>query len=161
MKRRLIVLIAVLVASTGVSIAQQPDPASKVRDVLLKNAAAFERGDLATIEGLWSHGDDVVVFENGRANYGWADFRDHHLKPELAHVKNLRYQLSDINAHVSGPMAWAMFKFSMSSKSEGGTRERSGVGTAALERFGDDWKIVHWHSSSPRTNTPASPLKPQ
>ncbi len=165
MKRRLLILATAFVAFASVASAQQTAPtdaASEVRDVLLKNAAGFERGDLTAIEGLWAHGDDVTVFENGRANYGWTDFREHHLKPELAHVNNLRYQLSDIKTSVSGTTAWATFKFSMSSQSEAGTRERNGVGTAVLEKRADGWKIVHWHSSTPRTNPPpASTAKPQ
>src|SRR2546428_5770053 len=162
MKCRCLVLAATFVAATSVATAQtttSDDGSSQVRDVLLKNVAGFERGDLTAIEGLWAHGDDVTVFENGRANYGWTDFREHHLKPELAHVNNLRYQLSDIKTKVSGMTAWATFKFSMTSQSEGGTRERNGVGTAVLEQRADGRKIVHWHSSTPRANAPpaASP----
>ena len=165
MKRRLLILATTLAALTSVAVAQAAGPTdevSQVRDVLLKNVAGFERGDLTAVEGLWAHGDEVTVFENGRANYGWTDFREHHLKPELAHFSNLRYELSDIKTSVSGTTAWATFKFSMRSQSEAGTRERNGVGTAVLEKRVDGWKIVHWHSSSPRTAAPpASTAKPQ
>jgi len=85
MKRRLLILATTLAALTSVAVAQAAAPideVSQVRDVLLKNVAGFERGDLTAVEGLWAHGDEVTVFENGRANYGWTDFREHHLKPE-------------------------------------------------------------------------------
>lgn len=31
--------------------------------------------------------------EQGEANYGWADFRDNHLVPEMAEIRNTKYQL--------------------------------------------------------------------
>lgn len=150
-----------IVMFTGFANAQMTSPSDQVRDVLQKNVAGFERGDFTAIEPLWTHGEDVVVIENGRANYGWADFRDHHLKPELAHVKNLKYTLSDIRTNVAGTLVWSTFKFSMSSGEEGARRERNGVGTAILENRGDGWKIVHWHSSTPRTNMPPPPTATQ
>src|SRR5262247_3128324 len=71
------------------------DPASSaVIYALTSNAAAVERGDLAALSRLWADDETVVVFENGYANYGWADYRDHHLAPELAEMKNVKYHLS-------------------------------------------------------------------
>jgi hypothetical protein len=42
------------------------------------------------------------VIENGNANYGWADYRDNHLGPDLKEVKNVKYALSDIKVNTSG-----------------------------------------------------------
>src|ERR1700674_1513981 len=65
-----------IILFTVFSILFQPrvfaaDAAAAVRDVLLKNVAAFERGDYAATERLWAHGDEVSVFESGYPNYGW------------------------------------------------------------------------------------------
>jgi ketosteroid isomerase-like protein len=167
MKHKVAMFIGILLTGYASLVSAQgnssSDDANHVRDILQKNVAGFEHGDFLSIESLWAHGDDVTVIENGRENYGWSDFRDHHLKPELEHVKNLKYTLSDIRVTVSGTMAWSTFKFAMSSGDEGARRERSGVGTAVLEKRADGWKIVHWNSSTPRTNgpPPSATAKPQ
>lgn len=140
------------------AIAQAPEEAA-VREVLLKSATAFEKNDVELITKLWANDESVTVFESGHANYGWADYRDRHLFPEMKEMKNTKYTLSDIKAKVSGTTAWATFKYAISA--DIGTRhvEGAGLGTAVLEKRGQDWKIVHWHSSAPRRapNPTASP----
>ena len=133
------------------------DPTEHVRKVLLQSAAAFERNDMATMEKSWANDDSVTVFESGHANYGWADYRDHHLGPEMKEMKNAKYTLSDIRVKVSGNTAWATFKYAISA--DIGTRhiDSGGLGTAVLEKRGDDWRIVHWHSSAPRRAPAAAP----
>lgn len=133
------------------------DPAEQIRSVLLQSAAAFERGDMAAAEKAWANDESVTVFESGHANYGWADYRDHHLGPEMKEMKNTKYTLSDIKVKVSGDTAWATFKYAISA--DVGTRhvDGGGLGTAILEKRGQDWKIVHWHSSAPRRAPSAAP----
>ena len=140
------------------AIAQVPDETA-VPEVLLKSAIAFEKNDVELITKLWANDDAVTVFESGHANYGWVDYRDHHLFPEMKEMKNTKYTLSDIKAKVSGNTAWATFKYSISA--DIGTRhvDGAGLGTAVLEKRGQDWKIVHWHSSAPR-RPPAPATKP-
>lgn len=131
-------------------------PSDPVAAVLMRNAQGFETGDMAMLDTLWAHDDGVTVFESGYANYGWADYRDHHLKPEVEEMKNVKYQLSDIKTRVSGKTAWATFKYSLAADLKERHVEAAGLGTAVLEKRGDDWKIVHWHTSAPR-RAPAQP----
>ena len=131
-----------------------------VREVLIQSASAFEKGDMAALEKLWANDESVTVFESGHANYGWADYRDHHLGPEMKEMKNTKYILSDIKVKVSGNTAWATFKYAISA--DIGTRhvDGAGLGTAVLEKRGADWRIVHWHSSAPRRAPAAPAAKP-
>ena len=92
--------------------AQAPDEAA-VREVLLKSALAFEKNDVDLITKAWANDESVTVFESGHANYGWADYRDHHLFPEMKEMKNTKYTLSDIKIKVSGNTAWATFKYAI------------------------------------------------
>lgn len=130
--------------------ASAQDSETAVREVLSRSASAFEKGDMAALEKLWANDESVTVFESGHANYGWADYRDKHLGPEMKEMKNTKYTLSDIKVKVSGNTAWATFKYAISA--DIGTRhvDGAGLGTAVLEKRGEDWKIVHWHSSAPR-----------
>ena len=135
--------------------ANAQDDVKSVSDVLTKSAAGFEKGDMAALEKLWANDESVTVFESGHANYGWVDYRDHHLGPEMKEMKNTKYTLSDIKVKVSGNTAWATFKYAISA--DIGTRhvDGAGLGTAVLEKRGQDWKLVHWHSSAARG--PANP----
>lgn len=121
-----------------------------VAEVLMRNAHGFETGDLTMLNTLWANDDGVTVFESGYANYGWVDYRDHHLKPEIDEMKNVKYALTDIRTRVSGNTAWATFKYALAADLKERHVEAAGLGTAVLEKRGTDWKIVHWHTSAPR-----------
>ena len=142
--------LAVGLAAASPWKASAHDPAEHVREVLTRNAAAFERGDLAALDKLWAGDETVTVFESGHANYGWADYRDNHLAPEIKEMKNVKYAISDIRAKVSGATAWATFKYALSADLGERRVEVAGLGTAVLERRGQEWRIVHWHTSAPR-----------
>ena len=168
MRRWLVLLLVVALSAVTVAFGvadrhpafgQAPEEAA-VREVLLKSAMAFEKNDVELITKAWANDESVTVFESGHANYGWADYRDHHLLPEMKEMKNTKYTLSDIKVKVSGNTAWATFKYAISA--DIGTRhvDGAGLGTAVLEKRGQDWKIVHWHSSAPRRapSPAASPM---
>ena len=154
----LLMLAAGAALALGTSAAAHV-PAEHVKDVLTKTAAGFERGDLAALDKLWANDDSVTVFESGHANYGWADYRDNHLAPEIKEMKNVKYALSDIRAKVSGATAWATFKYALSADAGARRVEVAGLGTAVLERRGQEWRIVHWHTSAPR-RAPAAQSAP-
>ena len=155
-----ILLAAVTAAAHEPNKKAAPTPAASANDpvvaVLMRNAQGFETGDLAMLDTLWANDESVTVFESGYANYGWADYRDHHLKPEIDEMKNVKYQLSDIKTRVSGKTAWATFKYALSADLKERHVDANGLGTAVLEKRGNDWKIVHWHTSAPR-RPPAQP----
>lgn len=134
----------------------QIDEVKAVNDVLVREAQAVEKGDLATLDKIWANSEDVTVFESGHANYGWNDYRNTHLSPELKEFKNTKYAFSDLKVKVDGKTAWATFKYALAA--EMGTRkiESGGFGTAVLEKRDGRWQIVHWHSSAPRRQ-PAPP----
>ena len=121
-----------------------------VRDVLTREAAAIEKGDLAALDKLWANDESVTVFESGHANYGWADYRNNHLAPELKEFKNTKYAFSDLRIKVDGKTAWATFKYMLAADVGARNVQSAGLGTAVLEKREGAWRIVHWHSSAPR-----------
>lgn len=137
----------------------QNDEVKAVTDVMTREALAVEQGDLAALDKIWANSEDVTVFESGHANYGWTDYRNTHLAPELKEFKNTKYSFSDMKVKVDGKTAWATFKYSLAA--EMGTRkvESGGLGTAVLEKREGKWRIVHWHSSAPR-RAPAPAASP-
>lgn len=154
---------AFLVLCARTTIAHEPtvkrDPDPAIRDVLLRNAKGFETGDLKLLDGIWAHDPGVTVFENGHANYGWQDYREHHLKPELEEMKNVQYRLSDIKTRMDGKTAWATFKYTISADLKERHVDGVGLGTAVLENRDGGWKIVHRHTSAPRKPPAAAEQK--
>jgi len=128
-----------------------------VIDVLTREAAAVEKGDMAALDKIWANDESVTVFESGHANYGWNDYRNTHLGPELKEFKNTKYAFSDMKVKTSGNLAYATFKYTLSA--DMGTRKvnSGGLGTAVLEKQGGKWRIVHWHSSAPRQRPSPTP----
>ena len=147
----------VLVLNLTFPVNAQTDEVKAVTDVMMSEAAAVEKGDLAALDKIWANTEDVTVFESGYATYGGNDYRNTHLAPELKEFKNTKYSFSDLKVKVDGKTAWATFKYSLAA--EMGTRkvESGGLGTAVLEKRDGKWRIVHWHSSAPRRAPAAQP----
>lgn len=145
---------------TAQSSTAQTDTEAAIRQVLMDNAAGFERNDIALLNRVWANDETVTVFESGHANYGWADYRDHHLVPEMADFKNTKYTLSDIRPRLAGNTAWATYKYKLTADFKGRKIDATGLGTAILEQRDGRWQIIHSHTSAARRPTPApSPAK--
>ena len=104
--------------------------------------AASERNDMVALDSLYA-GDSLTIFEGAGVNRGWADYRDHHLGPELKEMKNLQYQPADLEVHVAGATAWVLFRYSLKAEVNGRTVDVFGRGTAILERRGLRWVVRH------------------
>ncbi|MGI9091110.1 MAG: YybH family protein [Gemmatimonadaceae bacterium] len=109
-----------------------PDSA-QVRAVIQGVFRAAERMDVAALDTLYA-GDSLTVVEGAGINRGWADYRDHHLVPELREMKGLQYRPEQIEVHVNGDLAWALFRYTLVAESGGHTADVVGRGTAVLER---------------------------
>lgn len=165
---RFVLVIASLAVVFGVVhqnvvIAQGADEAA-IREALLKSASAFEKNDLPGAASVWANDESLTIFESGHANYGWADYRDNHLVPEMGEMKNTKYAFSDIKIHQAGKTAWATLKYTISADVMDNGKSRhvdgGGLGTALLENREGQWRIVHWHSSAPR-RAPSNPTPPK
>ena len=151
-------LILAMFALVGIwQTSAQTNDEKAVREVLTREAAAVEKGDLAALDKIWANDESVTVFESGHANYGWTDYRNNHLAAELKEFKNTKYAFSDLKVKTSGSLAYATFKYTLSA--DIGTRhvDAGGLGTAVLEKRDGRWRIVHWHSSAPRRAPSPSP----
>src|SRR5712691_5997393 len=48
---------------------------------------------------------DVTIYEGGGVNTGWADYRDHHLGPELGEMEGLRLTHANVQVQPLGSAA--------------------------------------------------------
>jgi ketosteroid isomerase-like protein len=147
-------VVAIIVGIAGLafyqSVSAQTDEVKAVADLLMLEAVAVEKGDLAALDKIWANDESVTVFESGHANYGWNDYRNTHLAPELKEFKNTKYAFSDLKVKVDGKTAWATFKYTLSADLGARHIDSGGLATAVLEKREGKWRIVHWHSSAPR-----------
>ncbi|MEO7965901.1 MAG: nuclear transport factor 2 family protein [Gemmatimonadaceae bacterium] len=120
---------------------------------------AAERNDMPALDTLYA-GERLTVVEGAGINRGWADYRDHHLAPEMKSMKNFKYRPFEIEGEVSGDLAWSMFRYALQADADGRPVDVVGRGTAILEHKGGRWVVRHTQTTS-RPRRPADPPMPQ
>lgn len=132
------VLLSLVVLSTTLLAA---DPAeTEVKNVVQRFHEALDRHDAAAIGGLVS--PDVVVFENGHRNDGWADFRDNHLIPEFKDPASPS-KWEFVKVVTSAEMAWGYTKQTIDVTAKDGKHVGYLVWSAyVLQKAGSTWKVV-------------------
>lgn len=136
------------------SVAPSPEQ-EQVRATLEALFSAAERGDMAALDTLYA-GDSLTVVESAGIDRGWANYRDHHLAPELEDFQDFQYRPTEIEARVAGDLAWAIFRYTIRAQVEDRTIDNVGRGTAILERRDGRWVVRHTQTAS-RPRRPSDP----
>lgn len=110
----------------------------------------MEAGDIPALDTLFAPDPWVEIIEGSGVNHGWPDYRDNHLKPELAEMKSLRYRFFEISPQVRGSVAWAPFRYELGTDTPTGHVEVEGRGTVILEQRQGRWLVVQLHTSGRR-----------
>lgn len=122
----------------------------RVEAVLEGYSQALEASDVPAAEAfVLAEGTDFTIFEGSGVNTGWADYRDHHLAPELAsetfHIT--AYDWTSYAIEIDGNLAVARFDVALEFIRDGESGERTRHGTAILKRGESGWRISHLHTS--------------
>ena len=88
-----------------------------------------------------------LMIEGEHVNQGWADYRDNHLKGELADLGQVRFRLSGYRIQMNGGLASVSFSFSILPRTGPERNFGSGRGTAVLVRTDAGWKLQQLHTS--------------
>ena len=147
---RFFTLVATLSFVAGQVAAQADDATAEIRLALERVAESFESGELGLLDDVFAPGPGVHIIEGAGVNHGWAEYRDHHLRPELEAFENFEYRYFAIEPVVRGDMAFAAFRYELSAVMNDSPLNIEGRGTAVLERLDGHWKIVHMHTSGRR-----------
>ena len=160
--RAVLSLLAFLLLSTpGLATAQPAADADTVavKAVLASYKSALERLDLTGVERLFAPDNQVV--ESGKVEGGYADYRDHHIGPELGHFASFKFSDYTVAVRLEGPIALATetYRYSIRLKDKPEPIERQGVATSVLKKSDGQWQIVSTHSSSraPKAQAAAKP----
>ncbi len=156
-----ILICALFIGFSSVAASAATDPAATADSIavqaqLVASATAFEKHDLDALAKTFVNDESLTIFEGGEINNGWKDYRDNHIKPELAEIKVVHYSLTEIMPHIDGNTAWATFDYHIVGSTDKRSFDSYGIGTAVLQKFAGTWRIVHWHS----TKSPKQPKKP-
>ena len=119
-----------------------------VQDVLTRYKAALEARDLTGVEALFA--EDNEVLENGKVEGSYADYRDHHIGPELAHITSFAFADYKVCTRVVGDVALTTetYRYTIQLKDTVDPIVRQAVATNVLTRVDGRWKILSHHSSS-------------
>jgi ketosteroid isomerase-like protein len=149
--RRLITatVLALAIPALSASAQSAPDEAGRVATWLDGYDAAFLAKDLEAL-GTYYH-PDVTIYEGGGINNGWADYRDHHLGPELKAFADLEFGHTERKVHVLGDGRTAYVTSLYFIKAKMGERmlDSGGLETLVLVKDASGaWKIRHSHTSA-------------
>ena len=88
--------------------------------------------------------------ETGGQNEGLADLVENHVAPESDHLDDLQLDFSNIEIHFETGFAWAIadVKVYVVVKKDGRVIDKKGYETFLFSQIGDEWKVVHMHSST-------------
>ncbi len=145
--RSLICFIGLVLMSSVFAQPNNDNSSAAVTETLTQYAAAVQSKNLSEVEKYVVATEAFSMFEGGHINWGWVDYRDNHLGPELKEFEEIQYSFSDIEAHVSGDMAYATFKSHIAVKMESREVEGESLATAILMKTANGWKIQHLHTS--------------
>lgn len=122
------------IAVTAAPVAAQTSDEDAVRRVVEAFAEYSQAKNLAAIDTLFAPDSWVHIIEGASVNHGWADYRDHHLAPELAEFENFRYRYFAIEPQGRGAVAFTPFRYELSVDTPRCHVEVEGRGTAVLEQ---------------------------
>lgn len=97
----------------------------------------------------------LVVYENGQAEYGLAEYREKHLPHDLDYSRLVQRQMGPQAEQLAGDWALVTSQVVVSGDVGGKQTRKQQLETMVLKRGPDGWKIVHIHWSARALKTGA------
>ena len=151
--RRAALAAAALVAGCATTHAFTAADRAAVAAVLDRQAAAWNRGDLAGYMAGYARTDTLVFTSGANIRTGWQQAFDHYQArygTDRASMGTLAFELVSIDP-VGGDGAVVLGRWKLTGTPVAG----DGVFTVVLARRAEGWRIIHDHTSS--TPTPTEP----
>jgi ketosteroid isomerase-like protein len=112
--------------------------------------------DISVVNGFWA--PPIVGWDNYLAQY----------KSQRSRTQQVRLDRTNTLIRLTGKFAWASYQWDFSAVVDGQPAVAQGQTTLVFEKRGDDWVVVHDHTSlvqatkpvTPANATPPPPAKP-
>ena len=94
--------------------------------------------------------EDARYIETGGQNEGLSDLIENHVEPEGDVLKSFTLVFDNIETHIEGDFAWALTDVEVKARLRHDRKKihSRGYETFLFRKIGNEWKIVHTHSSS-------------
>jgi len=126
-----------------------PEPAvTEINTVLTGYASEVAKSNVEGMAAYVIQTDQFSIIEGSHANWGWADYRDNHLKPEFSSdtFKITAYSISDIRISVADGVAYATYNSRLDYVYDGEAKSSDGMATVILVNTENGWRIRHMQS---------------
>jgi len=155
MRSTLTAALLVALAATGAVVLAQSNSTPPDAATLQQVMNAWATLDPARAAVFYAKDQKLVFYDFLPRKYtGWAAY-DKGVREGLRDAKSLSLKVvNDADVHVSGNTAWATATVDVELALKDGTRVRlDGRWTSIWEKRGNEWLIVHEHTSAPLTST--------
>ena len=134
----------------GARMVQDTSPSEMLAEWFAGYDAAFNAKDLDKLATYYH--PDVTIYEGGGINDGWADYRDHHLGPELEGFQDLEFGHRNVKAHWLGESsAYVTAEYQLKTQYKERKIDVTGLATLIVTKSDEEtWQIRHSHTSSRR-----------
>ena len=123
------------------------DDAAEVEEANARFYRAFESLEIAEMDAVWSHRDDVRCIHPGWCLLsGWDTVRQS-WAAIFKGSREMRFSLSDVDVHVTGDLAWVTCTENILSEVRGRIAVTAILATNLFERQAEGWRLIHHHAS--------------
>ena len=149
---RSVILSAGLLLTAAYPVSAQPAAKAASGEAAVLSAVSAYRSAIAegSLDKLAAVVEpELTVLEGMHLNRGWADYRDHHIGPEMKEWKS--FSVADpsvVTVSVAGDWAYAVGRATYTIVMPEKTVVLEAAETFVLRRRGGVWRVRHVHSSA-------------
>ena len=146
--------------ATNSTASSVPDE-QKIDYAIGQMLGAWQVGNTALMHKYYAEDVSVVAGTWTPPAIGWTNYLAAY-QAQRARVQQVRLDRSNtlIRIAPSGNVAWACYQWEFSAVVDGSPSAADGQTTLVLEKRGDDWLIVHNHTSLVQASQPTAPANP-
>jgi ketosteroid isomerase-like protein len=133
----------------------------KIDYIIGQMLAAWQIGDTAGMHKYFAEDVSVVSGVWAPPAMGWTNYLAAY-QVQRSRMQQVRMERSNtlVRVAASGNIAWACYQWEFTGIVDGAPSAADGQTTLILEKHGDDWLIIHNHTSLVQASQPATPANP-
>lgn len=131
------------------------EPEKEVRAAFDRLVDGIKQADAEKVMSVYEKNDRILFFNNnGSATIGWENMMNNR-KSSYEKISNVTLDITGLRVEMLSPTsAYVTNKWKQSQEFDGNLESASGRMTLIFKKIGNDWKVVHLHTSP--DNPPAT-----
>ncbi len=133
-------------ADKAVALAKQKE--AEVGEAFQKLVDGIRQADVEKVMSVYNNDDRTLFFNfNGTATIGWQNMYENR-KSSYAKRSNVSLETTGVRVEILSPTsAYVSCKWKQTQEFEGKLEQSSGRMTLVFKKIGNEWKILHLHTS--------------